>query len=173
MMLCNICELVPYDPSVNVVDSKWVFRIKHKSDGTLDRYKVRIVTKGFTQIVGVDYPSTFSPVVKPTTICLILYIFFKPLMLGHPLKLDIGPLLQLLLKHFGCCISCKNFKYHFLVLLKFFAIIFWATYRCKHPILHSNMKHIEIDLHFVQYHIDRKTNHIHVADQLVDTLTIT
>lgn len=58
----------------NVVDCKWMIRIKYKSDGSLNRYKARLVAKGFTQRPGVDYHSTFSPVVKPTIIRLVLTI---------------------------------------------------------------------------------------------------
>ncbi|OIT38350.1 putative mitochondrial protein, partial [Nicotiana attenuata] len=42
-------ELVPNDPSKNVVSCKWLFRIKRKADGSVDRYKARLVAKGFTQ----------------------------------------------------------------------------------------------------------------------------
>lgn len=64
--------LVPYDPQMNVVGCEWVFKVKCKSDGTIERYKARLVAKGFHQHEGIDYLEIFSPVVRPTTIRLII-----------------------------------------------------------------------------------------------------
>jgi hypothetical protein len=55
-----------------VVTGKWIFRHKLQADGTLDRYKARWVLRGFTQRPGLDYDETFSPVVKPATVRVIL-----------------------------------------------------------------------------------------------------
>jgi hypothetical protein len=66
--------LVPRKPHMNLVGCKWIYKIKRKSDGTLDRYKARLVAKGFHQQPGIDYGDTFSPVVKPTTIRMVLSI---------------------------------------------------------------------------------------------------
>ena len=52
--------------------SKWVFKIKLNADGTIERYKARLVTQGFSQIPGLDFGETFRPVIKQTTIRLIL-----------------------------------------------------------------------------------------------------
>jgi hypothetical protein len=68
----NTWTLVPRPPRANVVTGKWIFKHKMRSDGTLDRYKARWVLRGFTQRPGVDFDETFSPVVKPATICTVL-----------------------------------------------------------------------------------------------------
>jgi hypothetical protein len=58
----------------NLVGCKWIFRIKRNPDGSVNRFKARLVAKGFHKRPGVDYLETFSPVIKPTTIHLVLSI---------------------------------------------------------------------------------------------------
>lgn len=64
--------LVSRPPGVNVVTGKWVFRHKFRADGSLDRYKARWVLRGFTRRPGIDYDETFSPVVKPASVLVVL-----------------------------------------------------------------------------------------------------
>ncbi|KAJ0028636.1 hypothetical protein Pint_36096 [Pistacia integerrima] len=66
--------LVPCTSNMNVIGSKWVFKSKLKPNGTLDRLKTRLVAKGYHQVDGVDYTETFSPVIKPGTIRMIITI---------------------------------------------------------------------------------------------------
>jgi len=65
-------DLVPRPPRANIVTGKWVFKHKYKADGSLERYKARWVLRGFTQRPGIDFSETFSPVVNPATIWIVL-----------------------------------------------------------------------------------------------------
>jgi hypothetical protein len=58
----------------NIVGCKWVYHIKQKADGSVNKYKAWLVARGFTQIYGVDYLDTFSPMAKLASICMILVI---------------------------------------------------------------------------------------------------
>ncbi|RVW58637.1 Retrovirus-related Pol polyprotein from transposon RE1 [Vitis vinifera] len=74
-LACNrTWVLVPPPSNHNIVGCKWVFRIKRNLDGSISRYKARFVAKGFHQRPRVDYNDTFSPIVKPTTIRVVLSI---------------------------------------------------------------------------------------------------
>ncbi|GJS33973.1 putative RNA-directed DNA polymerase [Tanacetum coccineum] len=65
-------SLVPRASNTNVVDGKWVYRLKRDKNGAITRYKARFITKGFRQQPGIDFHETFSAVVKSTTIRAVL-----------------------------------------------------------------------------------------------------
>ena len=80
--------LVPPSSSQNVVECKCVFQLKHHPDGSISKYKVCLVAKGFHQRPGLDFHETFNPVVKPITIRLILTLALSN---GWPLcQLDVN-----------------------------------------------------------------------------------
>jgi hypothetical protein len=56
------------------VTSKWIYKIKHVVYGSIDKYKVRFVARGFSKKEGEDYGETFSPVAKYTSIRSIIVI---------------------------------------------------------------------------------------------------
>ena len=67
-------DLVLPPPNRQVIGSKWIYKIKQKADGNVERYKARFVVKGYSQNEGVDYDQTFSPVFKMTSLRTILAI---------------------------------------------------------------------------------------------------
>ena len=46
----------------NIVTCKWVFKVKRKADGSIDRYKAQLVAQGYSQEPGQDYDDTYAPV---------------------------------------------------------------------------------------------------------------
>ena len=74
LLLNQTWELVPPSRHVNVIGCRWIFKIKRKVDGSIKRYKARLVAKGFHQQLRVDFNETYSPVVKPATVWLVLSI---------------------------------------------------------------------------------------------------
>lgn len=66
--------LVPRPRDANVINYIWLFKKKHNADGSLSRYKALLVANGRSQWPDIDCDETFSPVVKPATILIVLSI---------------------------------------------------------------------------------------------------
>lgn len=58
----QVLDLIHLPKRVVAIDCKWIFKTKRESHSNVERYKAKLVTKGFTQIEGIDYHETFSPV---------------------------------------------------------------------------------------------------------------
>lgn len=69
-------EVIPPKGS-NLVSCKWVFTVKTTASGTIERFKARLVARGFSQVYGKDYDQTFAPTVRMDTLRLFLAIVAK------------------------------------------------------------------------------------------------
>jgi hypothetical protein len=57
-----------------VIDSKWLYKIKHAANRSIEKYKAMFFAKGFSKKEGVDYDETFAPVPKYTSIRTIMFL---------------------------------------------------------------------------------------------------
>ena len=60
-MTNDVWEIVPRPQGRSVVGSRWIYKIKYAADGSIEKFKVRFVAKGYAQKEGIDYEETFAP----------------------------------------------------------------------------------------------------------------
>jgi hypothetical protein len=72
----NVWDIMPRPKVKSVVSSKWIYKIKHAANGSVENFKEIFVARGFTQKEGIDYEETFSPVSRYTSIRIIISLAF-------------------------------------------------------------------------------------------------
>jgi hypothetical protein len=65
-------ELVDLPEDKKAIGCKWVYKVKHNANGSVSRYKAKLVAKGYAQTYGIDYEETYSPIAKMTTVRAII-----------------------------------------------------------------------------------------------------
>ena len=67
-------DLVDLPSGKSAIDCKWLYKIKTRSDGTVDRYKAQLISRGFTQEYGIDYEETFAPVARLSSVKTLIVV---------------------------------------------------------------------------------------------------
>ena len=81
-------SLVPLPHGHKAIGCRWVYKIKYNYDGFVERYKARLVEKGYTQVEGIDYKEIFSPTAKLTTLRCLLTIVATQEWFTHQLNVQ-------------------------------------------------------------------------------------
>lgn len=81
-------DLVPPNGAQNLVTCKWIFTVKYRAEGFVERYKARLVARGFNQKYGLDCSETFGAVIRLITIRLVLDVAVKKNWRIHQLDIN-------------------------------------------------------------------------------------
>src|SRR5713101_7862321 len=64
IMKNDVWKVIPRPIGKSVVTSRWLYKVKHAADGSVEKYKARFVARGVSQVEGGDYDETFAPVAR-------------------------------------------------------------------------------------------------------------
>ena len=67
-------ELVDCPTKRKVIGTKWVWKVKNKADGTLEKIKARLAAQGYSQVEGLDFQDSFAPTARMTTVRTVLAV---------------------------------------------------------------------------------------------------
>jgi hypothetical protein len=65
-------ELLALPKDKKAIRCNWVYKVKHNADGSMSKYRTRLVAKGYAQTYGIDYEETYSPIARMTTVRTII-----------------------------------------------------------------------------------------------------
>ena len=68
----DVWDVVPRPEGKSILTSKWIYKIKHVADNSIEKYKERFVARGFSVKEGIYYEETFATVARYTSIRLVL-----------------------------------------------------------------------------------------------------
>ena len=68
----QVWEVVSRPQGKKALGSRWIYKVKHAADGSMEKYKARFVAKGISQKEGIDYEETFAPVARYSSIRTII-----------------------------------------------------------------------------------------------------
>lgn len=83
-------------PDRKAIGSKWVFKVKYNTDGSVSRFKARLVAQRFSQVQGIDFTETFAPTVRRESVCIYLAICVALNLIIHQVDI-VGAYLESLL----------------------------------------------------------------------------
>ena len=87
IMKNQVWEVVPRPQEKKLVGSRWIYKVKHAVDRSVEKYKARFMEKGFSQKEGIDYEETFAPVAKYSSIQTIISLAAE--MCWHVHQMDV------------------------------------------------------------------------------------
>jgi len=64
----SVLDVVPRPENKSVVSSRWLYKVKQATNGSVEKHKGRFITRGFSQVEGINYDETFSPIARYSSI---------------------------------------------------------------------------------------------------------